>query len=109
VAARNGLTPVVEAILESGYPCDPTTAVMLGKRELALQLVRENPAALKRQQATMNLSGGDTPLAVGQGDLELVKVFLDAGADVNDGTLMPNAGDGKATALTTPFGEAIRR
>jgi hypothetical protein len=109
VAARNGLTPVVEAILESGYPCDLTTAVMLGKRELALQLVRENPAALKRQQATMNLSGGDTPLAVGQGDLELVKVFLDAGADVNDGTLMPNAGDGKATALTTPFGEAIRR
>ena len=25
------LAPVVEAILESGYPCDLTSAVMLGK------------------------------------------------------------------------------
>lgn len=101
-AAQLGLVPVVEAILESGYPCDLTSAVMLGKRELAIQLVRENPAALKRRYATMNLWGGDTPLAVaaGQGDFELVKVFLDAGADVNDGTEMPNAGFGKATALT---------
>jgi ankyrin repeat protein len=99
-AAQLGLTPVVEAILESGYPCDLTSAVMLGKRELAIQLARENPATLKRRSATMNLWGGDTPLAVaaGQGDLELVKVFLDAGAEVNDGTLMPTAG--KATALT---------
>ena len=101
-AAQRGLAPVVEAILESGYPCDLTSAVMLGKRELAIRLARENPAALKRRHATMNLWGGDTPLAVaaGQGDLELVKVFLDAGADVNDGTVMPNAGSGKATALT---------
>jgi hypothetical protein len=101
-AAQRGLASVVEAILESGYPCDLTSAVMLGKRELAIRLARENPAALKRRHATLNLSGGDTPLAVaaGQGDLELVKVFLDAGADVNDGTVMPNAGFGKATALT---------
>jgi hypothetical protein len=93
--------PVVEAILESGYPCDLTSAVMLGKRELAIRLARENPAWLKRQHATMSLWGGDTPLALaaGRGDLELVKVFLDAGADVNDGTAMPNAG-GNATALT---------
>jgi ankyrin repeat protein len=101
-AAQRGLAPVVEAILESGYPCDLTSAVMLGKRELAIRLARENPAALKRPHATANLWGGDTPLAVaaGQGDLELVKVFLDAGADVNEGTMMPNAGFGKATALT---------
>ena len=101
-AAQRGLTPVVEAILESGYPCDLTSAVMLGKRELAIRLARDNPAALKPRHATVNLWGGDTPLAVaaGQGDLELVKVFLDAGADVNDGTVMPNAGFGKATALT---------
>jgi ankyrin repeat protein len=101
-AAQSGLTPVVEAILESGYPCDLTSAVMLGKRDLAIRLVKENPAALKRRHATANLWGGDTPLAVaaGQGDLELVKVFLDAGADVNEGTVMPNAGLGKATALT---------
>jgi ankyrin repeat protein len=94
-------TPVVEAILESGYPCDLTSAVMLGKRELAIRLVRDAPATLKPKQPTASLDGGSTPLAVaaGQGDLELVKVFLDAGADVNDGTLMPNAG-GNATALT---------
>ena len=101
-AAQLGLAPVVEAILESGYPCDLTSAVMLGKRELAIRLARENPVALKPRHATMNLWGGDTPLAVaaGQGDLELVKVFLDVGAEVNDGALMPNAGLGKATALT---------
>ena len=101
-AAQRGLAPVVEAILESGYPCDLTSAVMLGKRELAIQLVKENPTALKRQHATANLWGGDTPLAVaaGRGDFELVKFFLDAGADVNDWTVMPNAGFGKATALT---------
>lgn len=101
-AAQHGLTPVVEAILESGYPCDLTSAVMLGKRELAIRLARDNPAALTPRHARANLWGGDTPLAVaaGQGDLELVKVFLDAGADVNDGTVMPNAGLGKATALT---------
>lgn len=101
-AAQRGLMPVVEAILESGYPCDLTSAVMLGKRELAIRLARDNPAALKPRHARANLWGGDTPLAVaaGQGDLELVKVFLDAGADVNDGTVMPNAGFGKATALT---------
>jgi ankyrin repeat protein len=101
-AAQLGMSPIVEAILESGYPCDLTSAVMSGKRELAIRLVRENPAALNRQHATVNLWGGDTPLAVaaGRGDLELVKVFLDAGADVNDGTNMPNAGFEKATALT---------
>jgi ankyrin repeat protein len=101
-AAQHGSVPVVEAILESGYPCDLTSAVMLGKRELAIRLARENPAALKRRHATANLWGGDTPLAVaaGQGDLELVKAFLDAGAEVNDETVMPNAGFGKATALT---------
>jgi hypothetical protein len=101
-AAQRDLAPVAEAILASGYPCDLTSAVMLGKRELAIRLATENPAALKRRHATMNLWGGDTPLALaaGQGDLELVKVFLDAGADVNEGTVMPNAGDGKATALT---------
>ena len=109
-AAERGQAPVVEAILESGYPCDLTSAVMLGKRELAIQLVRENPSALKRRFGTknlwggdtMSLWGGDTPLAVaaGRGDLELVKIFLDAGADVNDATVMPNAGLGRATALT---------
>ena len=101
-AAQRGLAPIVEAILESGYPCDLTSAVMLGKRELAIRLARENPDALKRRHATANLWGGDAPLAVaaGQGDLELVKTFLDAGAEVNDGAVMLNAGFGKATALT---------
>ena len=67
-----------------------------------MRLAREDPAALKPRHATVNLWGGDTPLALaaGQGDIELVKVFIDAGADVNDGTVMPNAGLGKATALT---------
>jgi ankyrin repeat protein len=64
MAAQRGLALVVEAILESEYPCDLTSAVMLGKRELAIRLASENPAALKRRHATMNLWGGDTPLAL---------------------------------------------
>jgi ankyrin repeat protein len=64
-AAQRGLAPVVEAILESGYPCDLTSAVMLGKRELAIRLARA--AALKRRRATANLWSGDTPLAVAAG------------------------------------------
>lgn len=101
-AAQTKKTGVVDAILESGYPCDLTSAVFLDRRELAIGLVRTDPTALKRQHPTSNLWGGDSPLAVaaGRGDLELVRIFLDAGADVNDGAVMPNAGLGTATALT---------
>ena len=59
-AAQRGKAPVVEAILESGYPCDLTSAVMLGKRELAIQLARENPPRSSGGSPRLNLWGGDT-------------------------------------------------
>jgi hypothetical protein len=74
-------------------------AALTGATNLALVSLGRAQAAARHDES---VGRGHTPLALaaGHGDLELVKVFLDAGADVNDGTVMPNAGDGKATALT---------
>jgi ankyrin repeat protein len=93
---------VIEAILASGYKLDLTTAVKLKKRDVAIRMVKEDPGLLKRIKPGGSLWGGDTPLAIaaGQGDVALVKLFLDSGADVNEGTTMPNAGFSSATALT---------
>jgi ankyrin repeat protein len=101
-AAMEDRNAVAEAILASGYQCDLKTAVMLKKRDLAMQMVKADRGLLKRIHGGSNLWGGNTPLAIaaGHGDLELVRFFLDAGADVNQGTMMPNAGMGNATALT---------
>jgi ankyrin repeat protein len=43
-AAQRGLAPVVEAILESGYPCDLTSAVMLGRSSRGHRPVRSHVA-----------------------------------------------------------------
>ena len=100
-AAEESKTAVVDAILASGYPIDLRTAVMLKRRDLVKKMVREDPAVAANPSATLGLWGGATPLAIaaGQGDIEIVQLLLDAGADVNEGTYMPNAG-GTATALT---------
>src|SRR5262249_23001020 len=93
-----------EAILASGHPISLRAAILLGKRELALVMISDDPAAIRwpiRRPELSGLSGGKTPLALAASgrDRELVRALLDAGADVNEGTHMPNAG-GEATALT---------
>jgi tankyrase len=92
---------VVDAILSSGYQLDLTSAVLLRKRDLAMQMVKKNPNLIKITKVGKSLGGAHTPLAIaaGQGDVELVKFFLDAGADIEGGTIMVNAGS-MATALT---------
>jgi ankyrin repeat protein len=93
---------IAEEILASGYKCDLSSAVRLGKRELAMQMVKADPQVLQKVKGGSTLWGGNTPLAIaaGQGDIELVKFFLDAGADVNQGTVKINSGRMPATALS---------
>jgi ankyrin repeat protein len=100
-AAENNHPAVVDAILASGHPIDLRTAVVLKKRDIVKKMHKDEPGLAKKSSDTIGLWGGATPLAVasGQGDFEIVQLLLDAGADVNEGTFMPNVG-GEATALT---------
>jgi ankyrin repeat protein len=100
-AAEYGHKPVVDAILKAGYKPDLRTAVQLKKRDLVKQMLKEQPALARHPTPGMSLGGSNTPLglACAQKDIELVQLLLDAGADVNERTSMPNAG-GDASALT---------
>lgn len=100
MAVQERKLDVVDAILESGQSLDLTSAVMLNKRDLALDILKRDPDSLKRLDGGSDLWGNTTPLGIvaGRGDKELVELFLNAGADVNGSTFMPNAG-GSATPL----------
>jgi ankyrin repeat protein len=100
-AAQEGLTEVAEAILASGTKLDLRTAVMLKKKDAVKKLLKDDPKLARQPSKGANLWGAVTPLglAAGQKDKEMVQLLLDAGADVNEGTFMPNAG-GNASALT---------
>jgi hypothetical protein len=91
-------TDVCEAILASGYPLDLTSALTLGKRVLAMKIIEHKPAEARDTGPPWDHWGCATPLgiAAGQGDLEMVKLLLKAGAPVNGGTEGP---DGKMTPL----------
>lgn len=102
MAAESEHKAVVDAILASGYKLDLRTAVVLKKRDVVKQMLKDDPKIAKQPTKGAGLWGCNTPLgtAAGQKDRELVELLLDAGADINEGTRMPNAGMGKATALT---------
>jgi ankyrin repeat protein len=100
-AAEDNRAVVVDAILASGYKLDLRTAVMTRKRDQVTKMLKDNPKLARQPSKASGLWGGTTPLglAARQKDKEIVELLLDAGADVNEGTFMPNAG-GNATALT---------
>jgi len=100
-AAEENRQEIVDAILASNPKVDLRTAVMLGKRDLIKKVLNDDPTAARRPTDGAGLWGAKTPLGVAAGrkDRELVQLLLDAGADVNEGTINPNAGGG-ATALT---------
>jgi ankyrin repeat protein len=104
VAAEQRHTEVANAIMEAGYPLDLRSALMLGKREIAMKIIRERPAIVKSPPDAADLWGDTSPLgiAAGQGDEEMVLLLLKAGAPVNGGTFMPNAG-----GTATPLCEAV--
>jgi ankyrin repeat protein len=100
MAAELRYINVVNAIVEAGYPMDLASALMLGKRDLAKKIIREQPGIVRSPPNGSDLWGDISPLgiAAGQGDKEMVLLLLKAGAPVNGGTCMPNYG-GTATAL----------
>jgi ankyrin repeat protein len=99
-AAQEGWTDTCDVIIASGYPIDLSSALRLGKRDLAKKLIKENPKAVKLAEEDSDLWGNTLPLGVAaaQGDKEMVELLLRAGAPVNAVTMMPNAGGG-ANAL----------
>lgn len=102
MAAENEHPAVVKAILATGYRMDLRTAVILKRRDLVKKMLRDEPALARQPTKGDGLWGCKTPLGVAcsQRDKEIVQLLLDAGADVNEVTAMPNAGFGNATALT---------
>ncbi len=100
-AAEENRSAVVDAILASGYKLDLRTAIMAKKRDAVKKMLKDDPKLARQPSKGSDLWGDTTPLglAARQKDKEIVELLLDAGADVNEGTFMPNAG-GNATALT---------
>ncbi|HZW07235.1 MAG TPA: ankyrin repeat domain-containing protein, partial [Phycisphaerales bacterium] len=95
-------TPVIaEAMIEAGAKVDLATAVRLRKKDLVKKLLADDPDAAAPQDGGSDLWGSTSPLGIAarQGDLEIVQLLVAAGAPIDQGTSMPNAG-GDATALT---------
>jgi hypothetical protein len=87
-AAEVDRLDVVEAILAAGHKLDLWTAVRLGKRDDVKRMLKEDPAVATTRPAGKGESRRQPALAVAarRGDRELVRLLLDAGADVNDTT-----------------------
>jgi ankyrin repeat domain-containing protein 17 len=102
-AAQFGRIDVVNAIVDAGYPMDLVSALMLGRRDVALKIVREQPGIVRRPPDLDDLWGDVSPLglAAAQGDKEMVLLLLKAGAPVNAGTRMDNSG------IATPLCSAV--
>lgn len=99
-AVQSQRMAVAEAIIDAGIQVDLSTALTLRKRDLVKKIIEADPRAARSTSGRADLWGSVSPLgiAAGQGDKEIVTLLLDAGADVNEGTRMPNA-SGEATPL----------
>lgn len=103
-AAESDRVGVADAMIEAGVKLDLVSALRLKKRDAAKKLLQEDPNAARPTERNASLFGNASPLgiAAGQGDLELVQLLVQAGADVNHLTDMPNAG-----AAATPLANAV--
>jgi ankyrin repeat protein len=93
-AAQEEREDVCDAIIESGFPIDLSTALWLGKRDLVKTMIKENPAIAKLADGGSDLWGNTTPLGLAalKGDKEIVELLIKAGAPVNGVTKRPNWG-----------------
>lgn len=99
-AAEEGRHEVVDALLAAGSKMDLATALVLKKRDLAIQMLIHDPEIIVGGDGGGGLHGNVTPLGLAAelGDMELVKILLEAGAPVNDPTRNPRYG-GTVTPL----------
>ncbi len=83
---------VTDAILESGYPIELSSALWLGKRDEAKKIIKENPSIIKQVREDFDLWGNTSPLGIAakNGGKEIVTLLLKAGAPVDAATEIPN-------------------
>src|SRR5207302_6198209 len=81
-------------ILASGFPIDLSSALRLGKRDLAKKMIKEKPSIVMDVEEDSDLWGNTSPLGVAasQGDKDMVELLLKAGAPVNAATDRPTVG-----------------
>lgn len=93
-AAAEGNADVVNAILASGCKLDLRTAIILKKRDVVSQLLRDEPSLAKQSTEAIDLTHCNTPLglACSQKDKEIAELLLTCGANVNETTFLPNCG-----------------
>jgi ankyrin repeat protein len=103
-AAEDRKQEVVEAILDSGYKLDLSTALLLNRRSEAVKMLISDANVIVGGDGGSDLARNATPLgfAAAQGDLPLIKLLLEAGAPINDPTECPPYG-----GLATPLCNAV--
>jgi len=84
-AALMGRTEVAEAMIQAGATVDLLTATALGDKQTATELARANPGLLNQLGRGHSLNRSESPLGIAaqDGDLELVKLYVELGANVN--------------------------
>lgn len=85
-AALNSRQDVAKAMLEAGATLDIVTATALGMNKEATELARNNPELVKSSdpnQHVLHRNEGPLGVAASLGNLELVKLYIELGADVN--------------------------
>jgi ankyrin repeat protein len=87
-AAETRKQEVIDVIAASGQETNLYTMLLLGQRDLALNTLLKDPKLIVGGEGGADLSRNTTPLgwAATAGDLELVKLLLEAGAPINDPT-----------------------
>lgn len=105
-AALSGRSDVAKSMIEEGATLDILTATALGMNKEAAELARKNPESVKSSNPDEHvLHRNESPLGIAAsvGNLELVKLYVELGADVNTYNLYP-LGAGGFSPLTNAVG-----
>ena len=105
-AALSGRTDVAKAMIKAGVKLDLLTATALNMTDEATKMVKANRELLKSSEPDQNvLHRSETPLAIAasNGNLDLVKLYVELGADVNSFNSYP-LGAGGYSPLTNAIG-----
>jgi ankyrin repeat protein len=91
-AVHMGNTEIINAIVASGHPVDLRSALWLRDRERVKAILAKAKGIPPEDENQSDLWGDVNPLGIAakQGDLELVQLLLQAGADPKAKTELPN-------------------